>query len=121
MPDKDILCYICGWSHGSLCVLFRWWFNLWNLWGIWLVDIIVLPIELHTHSAPFPNPSIGDPVLSLMVGCQALTEPQKTDISCSCQHAHLASTLVSVFGDCIWDGSPDVTVSGWLFLPFFFM
>jgi hypothetical protein len=34
-----------------------------------LVDIIVLPIELHTHSAPFPNPSIGDPVLSLMVGC----------------------------------------------------
>jgi hypothetical protein len=28
----------------------------------------------------------------------------------------LASTIVSEFGDCIWDESPDGTVSGWPFL-----
>jgi hypothetical protein len=34
------------------CVLFRWWFSLWELWGIWLVDIVVLAMGLQTHSAP---------------------------------------------------------------------
>jgi hypothetical protein len=28
----------------------------------------------------------------------------------------LASAIVSGFGGCLWDGSPDVAVSGWLFL-----
>jgi hypothetical protein len=28
----------------------------------------------------------------------------------------LASTIVSVFGNCLWDESPGVTVSGWPFL-----
>jgi hypothetical protein len=28
----------------------------------------------------------------------------------------LASTIVSGFGGCIWDGSPDAAVSGWSFL-----
>ena len=37
-------------------------------------------------------------------------------ISGSCQHALLASIIVSGFGDCIWDGSPGETVSGWPFL-----
>ena len=40
--DKAILCYICGWSHGSLHVYSRWWFSPWELWGNWLVDIVVL-------------------------------------------------------------------------------
>ena len=35
------------------CVLFGWWFSSWELLaGIWLVDIVVLPMELQTLSAP---------------------------------------------------------------------
>ena len=31
-----------------LCVLFGWWFSLWELWGFWFVDIVVLPMGLQT-------------------------------------------------------------------------
>ena len=34
------------------CALFGWWFSPWELWGFWLVDIVVLPMRLQTHSAP---------------------------------------------------------------------
>jgi hypothetical protein len=34
------------------CVLFGWWFSPWELWEVWLVDIVVLPMELQTLSAP---------------------------------------------------------------------
>jgi hypothetical protein len=30
MPSKAILCYICGWSHGSLL---DWWFSPWEFWA----------------------------------------------------------------------------------------
>ena len=53
MPDKAILCYICGWSHGSFHVYsLGWWFSPWELWGFWLVDIVVLSMGLQTSSAP---------------------------------------------------------------------
>jgi hypothetical protein len=45
MPNKAILCYIWGWSYGSLQVLslLGWWFSPWKLWEVWLVDN-VLPV-----------------------------------------------------------------------------
>jgi hypothetical protein len=52
MSDKDILCYIWGWSHWFLHVYSGWWFSLWELWGVCLVDIIVLPKGMQTPSAP---------------------------------------------------------------------
>jgi hypothetical protein len=50
--------------------------------------------------------------------CQALAEPLRRQL----YQAHvskllLASTIVSGFGDCIWDGSPGGAVSGWSSLP----
>ena len=35
------------------CVLFGWWFSLWELWGYWLVHILVPPMGLQTPSAPW--------------------------------------------------------------------
>jgi hypothetical protein len=58
IPNRAILCYICGWSQGSLHV-----YTLVgslvpeSSGGVWVVDIVVLPMGLQTHSAP--------PVLSL--------------------------------------------------------
>ena len=86
MPDKAILCYICSWSHGSL--------QRYSLvgslvpgssGGIWLVDIVVLPMELQTPSAPSvlsPAPPLGSlcsvqwlaTSICLCI-CQALAEP----------------------------------------------
>ena len=34
------------------CVLFGWWFSLWELWGVWLVNIVALPMGLQIPSAP---------------------------------------------------------------------
>jgi hypothetical protein len=97
MPNKAILCYICGWSHGSL---FGWWFSLCELWGFWLVDIAFLPMGLQTSSAPSLlslTPPLGTPCsvqwlaakIHLCI-CQALSEPsQETAISGSCQQALL--------------------------------
>jgi hypothetical protein len=51
-PYKAILCYICGWSHGSLHVYFL----VGDLVpgsseGVWFV-VVVLPMGLQTPSAP---------------------------------------------------------------------
>ena len=40
---------------------------------------------------------------------------QGTAISVSFSKHLLASTIVSLFGNCIWDGSPGKTVTGWPF------
>jgi hypothetical protein len=49
--------------------------------------------------------------------CQALAEPLRRQLYQAAVSKHiLASTIVSAFGDCIWDGSPGGTVSGWPFL-----
>ena len=58
--------------------------------------------------SPFSNSFIGDPVLSPMVGC----EHPPLYLSGSGRKYFLASTIVSGFGDCIWDGSPGGVVSG---------
>ena len=68
----------------------------------------------------FSNSSVGNPTLSSMVGCEHLPlylscsgrASQETSISGSCQHAFLASAIVSGFGDYIWDGSPGGAVFG---------
>ena len=109
------------------CVLFGWWFSPWELWGYWLVHIVVPPMGLQTPSAPW--------VLSLVPSlrtlcsiqwmtmsihfcmCQALAEPLRRQLYQAPVSKHLlASTIVSGFGDCIWDGSPGGAVSGWPFL-----
>ena len=47
------------------CVLFGWWFSSWELLaGIWLVDIVVLPMELQTPSAPSVFP-LTHPLMTL--------------------------------------------------------
>ena len=49
--------------------------------------------------------------------CQALAEPLRRQLYQAPVSKHLlASTIVSGFGDCIWDGSPGGAVSGWPFL-----
>ena len=34
------------------CVLFGWWFSLWELWGYWLIHIVLLPVGLQTPPDP---------------------------------------------------------------------
>ena len=41
---------------------------------------------------------------------------QEIVISGFCQKAFVASKIVSWFGNCIWDGFPGGTVTGWPFL-----
>jgi hypothetical protein len=49
--------------------------------------------------------------------CEALTEPLKRQVyQAPVIKLLLASTIVSGFGGCIWDGSPGGAVSGWSFL-----
>jgi hypothetical protein len=79
------------------CILFGWWFSFSELWGVWLDDIILLSMGLKTPSALFSNSSVGDPVLSPMVGCEnpplylsgSGRTSQETAISSSCQQALL--------------------------------
>ena len=109
------------------CVLFGWWFSPWELWGYWLVHIVVPPMGLQTPSAPWVlslAPSLGTlcSVQWMTVSihfciCQALAEPLRRQLYQAPVSKHLlASTIVSGFGDCIWDGSPGGAVSGWPFL-----
>jgi hypothetical protein len=49
--------------------------------------------------------------------CKALAGPLRRQLYWAPFSKHfLTSTIVSVFGDCIWDESPGGTVSGWPFL-----
>jgi hypothetical protein len=73
---------------------------------------------------PFSGSSIGDPVLSPMDDCEhpllylsgTGRISQETTISGSCQQALFGiHKVVYVFGEYIWDGSPDRTVSAWSF------
>jgi hypothetical protein len=47
--------------------------------------------------------------------CQTLVEPLRRQLyQAPVSKPFLASTIVPGFGDCVWDGSPGGTVSGWI-------
>ena len=47
-----------GVSRSSPCLLFGWWFNLWELHGVELVFSVVLPLVLFGFLNPSPNSSV---------------------------------------------------------------
>ena len=90
---------------------------------LWLGDIVVLPMELQTPSAPSVlslTPPLrilcSVPWLAASIHfciCQALPEPLRRQLYQAPVSKHfLASTIVSRVGDCIWNGSPGAAVSG---------
>jgi hypothetical protein len=126
-PSRNPLSYPIPPPPASMRVLFNWWSIPWELWGIWLVDIVVPPMGLQTPSAPsvlsLPPPlgnlcSVQWLALSICLCiCQALAEPPTRQLyQAPVSKQFLASTIVSGFGNCIWDGSPGGAVSGWPFL-----
>jgi hypothetical protein len=100
MPDKAILLYVCSWSHGSFYVYFL-------VGGLVPGSSEVTAYLMFCSSYGVPDPfnsfnpfsysSIGDPMLSLMVGCMypplylsgSGRASQETAISRSCQQALL--------------------------------
>jgi hypothetical protein len=106
---------------------FGWWFSPRVLRGYWLVHIVVPPMGLQTLSASWVlslAPSLETlysvqwmAVSICLCICQALAESLRRQLYQAPVSKHLlASTIVSGFSDCIWDGSPGGTVTGWLFL-----
>jgi len=118
MPDNAILCYICGWSHGSLHV-YSWVGGLvpGSSRGFWLIDIVLLPMGLQTPSTPSVlslTPSLGSPFSSQCLAAsiriyisKALAYPYQDPVS---KH-FLVSAIVTGFGARIWNGSQGVAVS----------
>jgi hypothetical protein len=101
------------------CLLLCWWLSPWEFWGVWLVDIVVLPMGLQipsTRSVLSLTPLLGTPRsvqwlaanICLWI-CKALRR-QSYQAPFSIHFS--ASTIVSGFGNCIWDESPGGTVSG---------
>jgi hypothetical protein len=94
--------------------------------GHWLVHIRVPPMWLQAPSATSVL-SLASPLGTLcsvqwlaesihLCICQALAEPLRRQLYQAHVSKHLwESTVVSGFSDCIWDGSPGGTVSGWSF------
>jgi hypothetical protein len=99
------------------CVPFGYWFNPWELWVYWLVHIVVPPMGQQTPSIPSVL-SLTLPLGALclvqwlaesfcLCVCQALAEPLRRQLYQAPVSKHLlASTIVSGFGNCMWDGSP---------------
>jgi hypothetical protein len=96
----------------------------WEHWEIWLVDIVVLPKGLQTHSAPSVlalTTPLGTPcsvqwLAACLLSCigQALAKPLRGQLyQAPVSKRFLASVIVSGFGV---DGSLDGAVSGWPFL-----
>jgi hypothetical protein len=87
-------------------------------------DIVILPMALQNPSAssvlsltpPLETPwSIQWLAESILFHiCQALAEPLRRQLNpVPVSMYFLASTTLSVFGDCILDGSPSGEVYGW--------
>jgi hypothetical protein len=74
MSNKTCLCQIHTWPEPwvPLCVLFGWWSSPRELQGVWQLTLL-LPHGAANHLSSFSlfyNSSIGDPILSPMVGCK---------------------------------------------------
>jgi hypothetical protein len=93
----------------------------------WLVHIVVPSMGLQTPSAPlalFLAPSLGTLCLVQWMAvnidfciCQTLAEPLRRQLyQAPVTKYLLTSTIVSRFGDCIWNGFPGWAISGWSFL-----
>ena len=104
------------------CVLFAWWFSPWELQGWGLVGRYCCSsygvANPFSSLGPFSNSSNRDPLLSSMVGFQHPPLYLSGSGKASQESAiyFVASTIVSGFGNCIWDRSPGGTVTGWPFL-----
>ena len=90
-----------------------------------MFDIVVLPVGLQTPSVPSflsLTPPLGTQCSVQWIAvsihlciCQALAEPLRRQLyQAADSEFFLASTIVSGFGDCIWDGSQVRAVSEWL-------
>jgi hypothetical protein len=100
------------------CILFGCLLSPWEPWGYWLVHIVVPPMGLQASSAPLIL-SLAPPLETLcsvqwlaesiyLCICQALAEPLRRQLCQGPVSKHfLASTIVSGFDNCIWNGSPD--------------
>ena len=92
-----------------------------------MVHIFVPPMGLKTPSAPWIL-SLAPPLGILCIVqclaesihlciCQEQAYPFRKQLYQAPVSKHLlASTTMSEFGNCIWDGSPDGAVTGWPFL-----
>jgi hypothetical protein len=123
MHDKAIFCYICSWRH-----VYYYTDRLvpGSSGGVGLV-YIVLPMGLQTPSTLSIlslTPLLGTPCsvqwlaasICLCI-CKVLAGPFRRQPYQAPSSMHFwASTIVSEFGDCIWDESPSGRVSGWPFL-----
>ena len=103
----------------TICVILGCYFQPWDLW--W-VDIVVLPMELPTLSAPSVLSLPPQLVHCVQFNgwlwasaslCQALIYPFRRQLyQDPFSMRFLASKIMSVFGDCIWGEFSRVTVSG---------
>jgi hypothetical protein len=107
-------------------VFFDWWFSPREFCGYWLVHIVHF-MGLQTPSASWvfslaPSFWILCSIQRMAVIihffiCQALAEPLRRPLyQAPVSKLLFASTIVSGFGGCIWDGLPGRAVSRWLFL-----
>ena len=92
--------------------------------GVWVVDMVP-PVGLVTPSTtsvlslspPLGTLLFNDWLLHLPLSCKTLAGPlRRQPFQAPVRKIFLASTLVSGFGDCIWDGYAGGAVSGWPFL-----
>jgi hypothetical protein len=123
MLKKALLCNICSWSHGSL--------HVYSLVGglvsgrsgsrgVLLLDIVVLPMGLQTPSVPpvlSRFPQMGTPVVSASIHIYIFSGSGRASHDRAPVSKHfLSSTIVSGFGDYIWNECPGRAISGWTFI-----
>ena len=96
-----------GWNHGSLHVYSLFGGLVPMTSGVHIVSYCCSSCEVanpFSSLGTFSNSSIGDTVLSPMVDWEHLILYLSGTVRASVSKHLLASTVVSGFGDCIWDG-----------------